>query len=271
MIFLLFFFLTAGTVDAACRVSRLKALRASKGTGKVTISPSVAKANFLNLGADLGAVVDAGAEWLHFSVQDGRMVPKISFGSPIIAGTREAFPSTVFDVKLGVIEPEHRIAEFVKAGADIISFHPEATLQPVAVLNAIVEAGCAPGIILNPGTPLSAIEHYIDLVDVVVVMLVNPGWGGPKYMDAALAKICSLKKMCAARGVNPYIEVDGGVSSKNAPELLTAGANVLVAGSSVFESENKAMAIGALRGASKFAALSIPETASSRSNLNKYT
>jgi len=110
------------------------------------VSPSVAKADFLNLGADLRAAVDGGAEWLHFSVQDGRMVPKISFGSPIVAACRKEFPDTVFDVKLGIIEPERRISDFAKAGADVISVHPESTLQLGAVINMILESGCSAGV-----------------------------------------------------------------------------------------------------------------------------
>lgn len=140
---------------------------------RIIVSPSVAKANFLNLGADLAAAVDGGAEWLHFSVQDGRMVPKISFGAPIIAACRAAFPNTVFDVKLGCVEPEARVNDFVKAGADIISVHPEATLQLGAVINKIADFGVAPGVVLNPGTSVSSVEHVLDQCSVAVVMLVS--------------------------------------------------------------------------------------------------
>ncbi len=140
---------------------------------RVIVSPSVAKSDFLHLQDDLEAVVSAGAEWLHFSVQDGRMVPKISFGSPIISACREAFPNTVFDVKLGCIEPEQRLSEFIRAGADIISVHPESTLQLSAVINRIDEAGVAPGVVLNPGTSISVVEHVLDQCKVAVVMLVS--------------------------------------------------------------------------------------------------
>jgi len=140
---------------------------------RIIVSPSVAKANFLTLGADLEAVVQGGAEWLHFSVQDGRMVPKISFGAPVVAACRESFPDTVFDVKLGCIEPEARVYDFVKAGADILSVHPEATLQLGAVINKIADAGVAPGVVLNPGTSVSAVEHVLDQCKVVVVMLAS--------------------------------------------------------------------------------------------------
>jgi ribulose-phosphate 3-epimerase len=147
-------------------------LKQPSGT-KIIISPSVAKADILALEKDLAAAVSGGAEWLHFSVQDGRMVPKISFGSPVVAACRKAFPDTVLDVKLGCIEPEHRIDDFVKAGADILSVHPESTLQLGAVINKIDAAGVAPGVVLNPGTPVAAVQHVLDQCQVAVVMLVR--------------------------------------------------------------------------------------------------
>jgi pentose-5-phosphate-3-epimerase len=140
---------------------------------QVIISPSVAKANWLNLGEDLSSAIDGGAEWLHFSVQDGRMVPKISLGSPLVKACREAFPNTVLDVKLGCIEPEHRIEEFVKAGADILSVHPESTLQLAAVLQKISDAGLAAGVVLNPATSVSTVEPVMHQCQVAVVMLVR--------------------------------------------------------------------------------------------------
>ena len=210
---------------------------------RIIVSPSVAKADFLNLGKDLTDAVEGGAEWLHFSVQDGKMVPKVSIGSPIVSACRNTFPDTVFDVKLGCIEPENRIDEFCKAGADILSVHPEATLQLGAVINKIEKAGIAPGVILNPGTPISAVEYVLDQCQVAVVMLVNPGHGGPKYLNSAIDKIKQLRMLKP----DLHISVDGGVNEKNAPELLAAGANVLVAGGGVFKAENKAFAINTLK------------------------
>ena len=140
---------------------------------RIIISPSVAKANFLALGADLEAAVQGGAEWLHFSIQDGRMVPKISFGAPVVAACRQQFPSVVFDVKLGCVEPEHRIEEFAKAGADVLSVHPESTLQLAAVIQKIQDFGIAPGVVLNPGTSIHTVEHVLDHCKVAVVMLVR--------------------------------------------------------------------------------------------------
>jgi ribulose-phosphate 3-epimerase len=226
---------------------RIDLLRAARKAGRVVVSPSVAKADFYCLGQELQEVVDAGAEWLHFSVQDGRMVPKISFGAPVISSLRDRFPDTIFDIKLGVIEPEHRVADFIKAGADIVSVHPEATLQLPAVLNLITSADCAAGVVLNPGTPVSAIEPVLEMVDVIVIMLVNPGYGGPKYMDLAIRKMAELGRLCAERGVDPWIEVDGGVSATNAQQLIHAGANALVAGGSIFTAKDKRAALRGLR------------------------
>ena len=155
------------STSASGMVVHLKALDKN-----VIISPSVAKANLLNLEADLRSAVDGGAEWLHFSVQDGRMIPKISFGTAVVEACRKAFPTTVLDVKLGCVEPEHCISDFVKVGADIISVHPESTLQLGAVINKIHASGVAPGVVLNPGTSISAVEHVLDQCQVAVVMLV---------------------------------------------------------------------------------------------------
>lgn len=228
---------------------RVSALRSPRPAGQVIVSPSVAKCNLLKLGDECKAAVEAGAPWLHFSVQDGQMVPKVSFGSPVISALRPELPNTVFDVKLGCVRPEDRVPEFVKAGADILSFHPEATLQPAAVVHSIAKAGCAPGLVLNPGTPLTTAEHLLEQLDVIVVMLVSPGYGGPKYLAEAAKKIEKLRAMCAAAGVDPWIEVDGGVSSSNAKGLIEAGANALVAGGSVFSAEDKRKAINDLVGA----------------------
>lgn len=160
-------------VASLCTTGTSALVRPLGSPDRIIVSPSVAKANFLTLGQDLDAAVSAGAEWLHFSVQDGRMVPKISFGAPVVAACRDAFPDTVFDVKLSCIEPEHRVDDFVKAGADILSVHPEATLQLGAVINKIDKAGCAAGVVLNPATSISSVEHVLDQCKVAVVMLVS--------------------------------------------------------------------------------------------------
>ena len=165
-------------------------------------------------------------------------------GAPVVAAARKACPDTVIDVKLGCIDPENRISEFAAAGADAISFHPEATKQPAAVAQRIRDAGVAPGIVLNPGTAVASVAPLLDIVDLAVVMLVSPGYGGPKYTELAVEKVKAL------RALRPdlHISVDGGVNSKIAPELLRAGANVLVAGGAIFKADDKASVVAELIG-----------------------
>mmetsp|Transcript_7992 Transcript_7992/g.23834 ORF Transcript_7992/g.23834 Transcript_7992/m.23834 type:complete len:258 (+) Transcript_7992:201-974(+) len=212
------------------------------------VAPSVAKADFHTFGQELQACVDAGCEWLHWSVQDGHFCPKISFGAPLIAAERDHFPETVFDVKLTIDQPERHVASFAKAGADILSVHPEATKQLGAVLQMIKDHGLHAGVVLNPATPVAAVEEMIDIVDVAVVMLVNPGYGGPKYLEGA------VKKIKALRALKPelFITVDGGVNAKNAPALLDAGANVFVAGGAIFKTQDKAGVIRELLGPTSY-------------------
>ena len=249
------------------------------GHVRPVVSPSVAKADMLHLGSELASCVEAGCAWLHFSIQDGIFVPKTSFGAPVVAAARRGVPDdVVLDVKLSCVEPENRVDEFAKAGADAISFHPEATKQPVAVLQRIRDAGVgrpassaprplrrapdglpsppapaqvSPGVVLNPGTAVATVEELVDLADLAVVMLVSPGWGGPKYVDAALSKVRALR----AKRPDLHISVDGGVDAENAGAFLDAGANVLVAGGAMFKAHDKAAAVaGLLRSGTKQAA-----------------
>ena len=218
--------------------------RVALGRVRLVVAPSVAKANFLALGDELEACTGAGCEWLHCSVQDGVFVPKVSFGAPVVSAARKACPDTVIDVKLGCIDPENRVAEFAAAGADAISFHPEATKQPAAVAHKIRDAGVAPGIVLNPGTAVASVAPLLGLVDLAVVMLVSPGYGGPKYTELAVEKVKAL------RALRPdlHISVDGGVNEKIAPEFLRAGANVLVAGGAIFKADDKKAVVAELIG-----------------------
>ena len=165
-------------------------------------------------------------------------------GAPVVAAARKACPDTVIDVKLGCIDPENRVAEFAAAGADAISFHPEATKQPAAVAHKIRDAGVASGIVLNPGTAVASVAPLLDMVDIAVVMLVSPGHGGPKYTEQAVDKVRAL------RALRPdlHISVDGGVNAKLAPEFLRAGANVLVAGGAIFKADDKASVVAELIG-----------------------
>ena len=229
---------------AAALTSTVTKQRVALGAVRPIVAPSVAKANFLKLGEELEACAAAGCEWLHCSVQDGVFVPKVSFGAPVVSAARKACPDTVIDVKLGCIDPENRISEFAAAGADAISFHPEATKQPMAVAHRIRDAGVAPGIVLNPGTAVASVAPLLDIVDLAVVMLVSPGYGGPKYTELALEKVKAL------RALQPdlHISVDGGVNEKIAPELLRAGASVLVAGGAIFKADDKKAVVAELIG-----------------------
>ena len=231
-------------LSATTTQQRVTLGRVRLGRVRPIVAPSVAKANFLALGTELEACTAAGCEWLHCSVQDGVFVPKVSFGAPVVSAARKACPDTVIDVKLGCIDPENRISEFAAAGADAISFHPEATKQPAAVAHKIRDAGVAPGIVLNPGTAVASVAPLLDIVDLAVVMLVSPGYGGPKYTEIAVEKVKAL------RALRPdlHISVDGGVNAKLAPELLRAGANVLVAGGAIFKAEDKASVVAELIG-----------------------
>ena len=231
-------------VAAAMSSTTITKQRVTLGRVRPVVAPSVAKADFLALGAELGACTAAGCEWLHCSVQDGVFVPKVSFGAPVVSAARKACPDTVIDVKLGCIDPENRVAEFAAAGADAISFHPEATKQPMAVAQKIRAAGVAPGIVLNPGTAVASVAPLLDIVDLAVVMLVSPGYGGPKYTELAVDKVKALRELRP----DLHISVDGGVNAKIAPELLRAGANVLVAGGAIFKADDKKAVVAELIG-----------------------
>ncbi len=231
--------------ERVAAVRRRAAGAAGAARAAAVVSPSVAKADFWRLGEQCAAAVAGGAEWLHFSVQDGVFVPKVSLGSPVVAGLRDRLSDTVFDVKLGTADPLRRVKEFADAGADIISFHPEAAPQPMAVLDAIKAAGCAAGVVINPGTSVAAIAPLVAEADVAVVMLVNPGHGGPRREALALEKVREIKSLGGAT----LVEVDGGVSAKSAPDFLEAGADVIVAGGAVFGGEDPSAAINALKGA----------------------
>ena len=236
--------LFVGAVGAAALSVTTTQQRVTLGRVRPIVAPSVAKADFLALGSELEACTAAGCQWLHCSVQDGVFVPKVSFGAPIVSAARKACPDTVIDVKLGCIDPENRIAEFAAAGADAISFHPEATKQPMAVAHKIKDAGVAPGIVLNPATAVASVAPLLDIVDLAVVMLVSPGYGGPKYTELAVEKVKALRELRP----DLHISVDGGVNEKIAPELLRAGANVLVAGGAIFKADDKKAVVAELIG-----------------------
>lgn len=197
------------------------------------LSPSALSADFARLGEDTAQIEKAGAPWIHLDVMDGLFVPNISIGIPVIESLRKV-SDLYFDVHLMIEDPIRYIEHFAKAGADHITFHVEAAKDPAAVLEKIRACGKKTGITLKPATPLSAIEPYLDEVDMVLIMSVEPGHGGQAYIDSSTDKIAELKAMRDARGLHFDIEVDGGIKKNNVEMVLKAGANVIVAGSAVF-------------------------------------
>jgi ribulose-phosphate 3-epimerase len=210
------------------------------------IAPSMLSADFLNLGRDIEMVNNSEADWFHLDVMDGRFVPNISYGMPIIAQMKKLARKTM-DVHLMIVEPEKYFEEFKKAGADILTVHYEASTHLHRSLQAIKALGMKAGVSLNPHTPVHLLEDVIADIDLVLIMSVNPGFGGQKFIQQALQKISNVKSMITASGSNALIEVDGGVTLENAGALVAAGADALVAGNTVFSSADPADTIKRLK------------------------
>lgn len=219
-----------------------------QSTKSVVISPSILSADFSRLGEEIKAADQAGADWIHVDVMDGRFVPNITIG-PLIVQAIRPFTQKPLDVHLMIVEPEKYVADFAKAGADIISVHAEHNASPHLhrTLGQIKELGKQAGVVLNPSSPLVLIEHVLDLCDLVLIMSVNPGFGGQSFIPSMVSKIRDLRTLCDERGLDPWIEVDGGLKVNNTWQVLEAGANAIVAGSAVFNAPDYAAAIAGIR------------------------
>lgn len=211
------------------------------------IAPSILAADFAQLGAEVNAVLDAGADIIHFDVMDNHYVPNLSVGPLVLTSLRKHGITAPMDVHLMVKPVDRLVGDFIESGANIISVHPEATEHLHRTLSMIREAGVSPGIVFNPATPLDVLHNVIDLVDLVLIMSVNPGFGGQQFIPSALHKLAAAREIIDRSGREIRLEIDGGIKTDNIASAASAGADTFVAGSAIFGSKSYAQTISAMR------------------------
>jgi ribulose-phosphate 3-epimerase len=213
----------------------------------IIISPSILSADFARLGDEVNAVLAAGADWIHFDVMDNHYVPNLTIGPLVCEALRKAGVDAPIDVHLMISPVDQLVPEFAKAGASYISFHPEATRHVDRTIQLIRDSGCKPGLVFNPATPLNWLDYVMDKIDLVLLMSVNPGFGGQKFIPEVLPKLAEARARIDAGGRDIRLEIDGGVKVDNAAEIARAGADTFVAGSAIFGSADYAGTIKSMR------------------------
>jgi ribulose-phosphate 3-epimerase len=213
----------------------------------IIISPSILSADFARLGEEVNAVLAAGADWIHFDVMDNHYVPNLTIGPLVCEALRKAGIKAPIDVHLMISPVDQLVPQFAKAGASYISFHPEATLHVDRTIQLIRDSGCKPGLVFNPATPLSWLDYVMEKIDLILLMSVNPGFGGQKFIPEALQKLSLVRALIDAGGRDIRLEIDGGVKVDNAAEIARAGADTFVSGSAIFGSADYSATIKAMR------------------------